>query len=120
MRLQLAILPILFSLSISNLSIANTDSLIQLLTVYDGDINRVRVLNMLADRLLRSDLDATKQYAGEAFALAQELNDKEGMAESLFLLTYTSIFEGHTDEAITRANDLIILYNYCAVRSRFR
>ena len=89
---------------------ANTDSLTTLLTVYDGDTNRVRVLNKLADLYLSDDYTVSDKYAQEAMILAKSLNDKSGIAESLFILTYKNIYSGATNDAITSAQQAMDLY----------
>ena len=67
---------------------ANLDSLNALLSIYEADTNRVRVLDQLASQLYGRDNETAKEYALEALT-CQRIGLHAGLGESLYLLTYS-------------------------------
>ncbi len=87
----------------------NIDSLVNLLTIYETDTNRVRVLTQLTKITLANQAKTAQQYGEEALALAKSINDLKGQTESLFLLSQTNYGLGLYDLSIQTGKECIQL-----------
>ena len=87
----------------------NIDSLKNLLKPYVSDINRVRVLNQLAEVTYYNDAAAARIYSQESLDLAKKLNDANGQLESHFQLATAYYFLSLYKNAIQSAQECLVL-----------
>lgn len=88
---------------------ANTDSLKNLLKVNVSNVNRVRILNKLADAFYYNDAAGARLYAQEALDLSLQLNELNGQLESHFQLATAYYFLSLYKDALQSAQACLAL-----------
>lgn len=99
-------------------SISQADSLLNLLTIYKQDTNRVIVLNQLADLNLSSNSKEAKSYAQEALKVSTAINYLQGQSEAYFLMTYANYFTGNYEEGVITAEQCISISKQTGEQSK--
>ena len=97
---------------------ASIDSLVNLLTIYKADTNRVRVLNRLANILYQEDLKKAQFYGEEASSLAKQLNDLTGQRNSAYSLSNTYFYQGLHEKSIQSATECIELCRRMGIKEQ--
>lgn len=88
----------------------SVDSLLLVLENSEGDTTRLRLLNELTDNLRNTDPDSAIYYALKSHELAVEMQDKSGMARSLYFSGVIYRKLGVLSSAIDHLNESLVLY----------
>ena len=87
------------AISLQGYSQTHVDSLTNLLQKSGSDTNRIRLLNELADKFSKSEMEVATRYADEAMRLSVNIDYQKGIAHSINQKGIIEFYRGNLDEA---------------------
>ena len=108
MRITFLLLTVLTAFSLKSYSQSENDSLLYILNLSAG-IEKINILNSLADRRKLSNTEAARLYAQQAAELADSLDYTEGKGYALQILGFIDYLNGNFNTAIRNNQDALAI-----------